>query len=699
MATIDPDALDLLPPQARSAIAAAVERGLQPLRADPPERLADWAAGNFILTADSSHKTGAWESWPFQIGILDAFSNDDIRHVDVQKSKRVGYTKMITAFIGWSLAHRKRKVAVWQPTDDDRDSFVKTEIDPILQIPAIAACRVGNEREETLKYKRFLGAVLHLLGGKAARAYRRITVDTAVLDEWSQFDQTIEKAGPPGVLAEGRLEGAPYPKFVGGSTPRIKNLCHVEASRLAADADLRYHITCRHCGVDHPLLWAGRRDAAFGLHWTKGDPQTVRHVCPHCHAGITQAEYLARWDGEWVCERTGIRYTADRRWLDAAGKPCRPPPHVAFRIWAAYSPQRTWVDIATEHDRAESKQAQGDDNAMAAWYNETAGLTWEAAGERSDEHALQARSEPFPLGIVPKGALILFSGVDVQADRWEISVWGFGRNMESWTVDHHIIYGNTMAEDDWQLLTQYLQRTYPQAWGRGRSLRLSGITIDSNYATQAVYNWVRAARAMGIPVQAGRGEGQECKAIKGPAKAMDINWRGQTYPGGVKLWHIGVDTAKDLLHGQLKIAVPGPGYIHFSHELPREWFEQLTAEQLITVRTPRGDQQRWVKRRPRNEVLDCRNLAVHAAYVYDLNRWAPAHWDRLEAMVQPAMADLFDPVAPILVEGSSQDGAGADPGDLNGSPPVPYPPSPPPKPEAAAPLPTAQPRPQLARQW
>ena len=65
-------------------------------------------------------------------------------------------------------------------------------------------------------------SVLHLLGGKAARAYRRITVAAAKLDELDGFVQQVEKSADPFTLAEGRLEGAPFPKIICGSTPRLK---------------------------------------------------------------------------------------------------------------------------------------------------------------------------------------------------------------------------------------------------------------------------------------------------------------------------------------------------------------------------------------------------------------------------------------------------------------------------------------------
>ncbi len=380
-------------PEARRAAIAAVRLGLDSLRADPPQRLSDWSAEHFKLAGESSHQKGAWEAWPFQIGWMDAFSNDDIEHVDVQKSKRVGYTKTVAAFVAYNIAHRRRKQAVWQPTDDDRDSFVKSEVDPVLDgVAAVRAARRTSKagaHKDTINFKSFRDSVSHFLGGKAARAYRRITVAVAILDEWSGFDQQIEKSSDPGTLAKGRLEGAPYPKFVGGSTPRIKGLCHVERSRLNADADMRYHIRCPHCGEEHPLIW-GRKDVAHGMKWTRGQPDTVRHVCPHCGGEIQQGDYLRAWLGDWVCIKTGIRYGQDRTWRNAAGEEIRPPRHVAFQIWAGYSPQRAWSDIVREFEQAYAAQTEGNVGPLQGFVNETLGETWEVCGDRTEEHELQA---------------------------------------------------------------------------------------------------------------------------------------------------------------------------------------------------------------------------------------------------------------------------------------------------------------------
>jgi terminase, large subunit len=284
-----------VPSETRAAIARALAGGMQPMRSFVPLTLSQWAEKNFYLSAESSHTQGAWQAYPFQRGWMDAFSNDAIEEVTVIKAKRVGYTKTLLAFIAYNAAHRRRKQALWQPTDDDRDSFVKSEVDPMLRdVAVMQSVKVqGKHAEDTMKFKSFLGSVLHILGGKAARAYRRITVAVAMLDEADGFDQKVEKSADPITLARGRLEGAPFPKLIVGSTPRIKGQSHVEYRRDNADAVMKYHIPCMHCGVDHPLEFGGK-DSSWGFKWEKDNPTKVNGsakitptVTPRQGSGLT----------------------------------------------------------------------------------------------------------------------------------------------------------------------------------------------------------------------------------------------------------------------------------------------------------------------------------------------------------------------------------------------------------------------------
>lgn len=636
-----------MPRTMRTAVSRAVRLGIDGLRSVPPMRLADWAAENFVLAGESSHQRGGWEAWPFQIGPLDWMGDDDIYEFDMLKSKRVGYTKMLTASICFDAAHRRRNQAVWQPTDDDRDSFVKSEIEPVIEgVPAVArAKRMTKGAEDTIKLKQFRGCVAHFLGGKAARAYRRITVAAGKLDELSGFDQQIEKSADPFTLAEGRLEGAPFPKMICGSTPRLKGLDHTEHRASLAEVFMRYHIECPRCGVEHPLEFGSKRQA-WGFKWDKGRPETVRHVCPHCQKSISQADYLANWKGTWVCRKTGARYGADRTWRDAAGQPMRTPRHVAAHIWTAYSPQREWSDIVKQWLAAVAKHEAGDDGPLQGFVNEVLGETFEEEFEKTEADHLRKRAEAegLRMGIVPRGGVFVTAFIDVQGDRWEYGAWAAGRGGEKWAVDYRVIYGNTGSQEEWEAKIEPLTRvTYPHA--SGAVVRVSHLSIDSGFQTHVVYAFCRKYAARNV--HATKGDGEPGKPIKYRRVLLDVKEKGRKIRRGVAVWHVGIDTAKDLLHGQLQIDKPGPGYVHFAADLPASFYSGLTAEKRVPVRTRRGIEHRWdCPPGVRNEPLDICVGSMFGFELLDLHRYSEADWARAERDLEP---DLFGAPAPAAV--------------------------------------------------
>ena len=78
-------------------------------------------------------------------------------------------------------------------------------------------------------------------------------------------------------------------------------------------------------------------------------------------------------------------------------------------------------------------------------------------------------------------------------------------------------------------------------------------------------------------------------------------------------------------------AVFPPGSVHLPTWADGEWLKQLTAEQLITVKSKRGfTKLEWQKLRERNEALDCRVYARAAAWIAGADRWSDARWSELE---------------------------------------------------------------------
>lgn len=645
---LPPELLDQwphLPLPLRQSLRAAVAKGLEALKTPEPLTLDHWAERHFYLSAESSQGEKRWESYPFQRAMLCAMGDDDIEEVDVKKSARVGYTKMLLASIGYDAHHKRRNQCLWQPTDGDSDEFCKAELEPMLRdVKAMAAVFpkfMAKSKSNTLNMKKFLGSLLYLKGGTSAGNFRRMTLQSAKLDEFDGFDQKIEKSADPFTLAHKRLEGATYPKIICGTTPRIKGLSHIEKREAAAVARLKFHITCPHCDVEHPLMWGGK-EYAHGFKWDSYDPEgTVHHVCPHCRGSITQSDYLRLWNaGEWVseCGNYRCRHAPAYQWTDGRGEPLiRPPRHVAFHIWTAYSPQTTWVAIVRQFLECVAAKKAGDKAPLEGFVNETLGETWEEEVDKSDVHALMSRAEDYPLRRVPVGGLQLCAGVDVQDKRWEVTVWAFGRGEEMWTVDYQVIDGNPADEREWEdRLHPYLQTAFVHQ--HGAPMKIAAVAIDTGgHYTHQSYNFCRLHA--GHKYFAIKGDSQEGKPIKGRSSAQDVNWRGKIIKRGVKLWMVGTDTAKDLIFGRLKVTQPGPGYVHFSKHLPVEWFNGLTSEVRRTIKTASGVKYRWVKTAARNEPLDTTVYAIFCSQMLDHYKMTEAQWKRLENDLLP---DLFD---------------------------------------------------------
>ena len=632
-------------------VLAQLRAGLEPLKARPIIRMSQWAHDNFYLSAESSQRKQRWEAYPFQIGWLDWFGDRQIEEVDCIKSARVGYTKCLLACIGYNAEYERKNQVVYQPTDDDRDSFTKTEIDPMLAdikvLQKVLPNHFKRDKDNTTKLKRFIGSLLHILGGKAAKNYRRITVSAVLMDEIDGFDQQVEGSSDPVTLGKKRLEGATYPKLIIGSTPRVKGLSHIEGRVKLSVADMRYHIPCPHCGELITLEWGGP-EVVHGFKFTlsdfaNGNDGEVHHICRHCGVGMTQAEYLQVWQhGQWISTNGTYKYDhMNGQWLDATNTPIKPPRHVASHIWTAYSPQTTWVEIVRQFYGAVQKKKGGDKSTLIGFVNETLGETWEDDEiEKLDWEMLRDRAEPYPLRTVPNGGLVLLSGIDVQSNRFEITTWAFGRGEQMWCVDYHVIPANPAIDSEWIQVDEYLLNTI-FTHEHGQHLRIECAAIDMmGHYTQQGYNFVRTrgdrayAKCFGI-----RGDPQPGKPISGRASLQDVTFKGKLIKGGVKLYFVGTDTAKDLLHGRLYLEQKGEGYVHFSNDLPDEFYKQLTAEVRTLQKTQTGYVYKWVKPNgARNEVLDTTVYAMFCAHRVGLHQYTDKVWKRIESALSP---DLF----------------------------------------------------------
>ena len=356
------------------------------------------------------------------------------------------------------------------------------------------------------------------------------------------------------------------------------------------------------------------------LRWQKGKPETAEYHCEGCNQPIGEHHKTAMLDaGEW--RATAV--AAD-------------PTTVGYHLSALYSPigWLSWERIVRSWEAA-----QGSDEAIKAFRNTILGETWVETGEAPDWQRLYDRRERWKSGTVPAGGLFLTAGADVQKDRIEVDVWAWGRGLESWLIDHVVIEGGPGDPACWQKLTDLLGQTWAHA--TGTHMTIARLAIDSGFETSAVYAWSRQVGfAQVAPVKGLEGFNRS-SPVTGPTY-VDATIAGKRLRRGARLWTVASSTFKAETYRFLRQERPTAedidagasfpaGTVHLPDWADSEWLKQLTAEQLVTVKSRRGfSKLEWQKLRERNEALDIRIYARAAAWILGADRWPEARWMELE---------------------------------------------------------------------
>jgi phage terminase large subunit GpA-like protein len=621
------------PPQLVSAKKLLAQLFAEFLAPPPTFSVTEWAEAHRILSSKDSSEPGRYQvsRTPYAREPMDCLSqSSNVEEVVLVWAAQTSKTTVGSNWLGYLIHTNPGPIMIVQPTIDMAKRYSRQRLSPMIEESPALRLRISQNRSRddanTTLLKEFSGGFMAIAGANSAAGLRSMPVRDLFLDEIDGYPLDVDGEGDPVMLAEARQTTFSRRKRLKTSTPTRRGTSRIESAFKAGDR-CTWHVPCPHCGAKQALVW-GASDA-YGIKYDKDDQGqyvAVRYVCRVSGCEIREhhkPQMLA--GGAWVAEFPGAQEGRVR----------------TFHLNGLYSPLgwASWSLLVEEWLAAMTAAQAGDTTLLRTFVNTRLAETFEERGETVDEHALERRAEAYPLCTVPIGGLVLTGGADLQGNRLELTVWAWGFGLESWVVDHHVIEMNPASDDDWLPVEQYFMRRYPQQWANGGSLPIEALTLDSNYQTQAVFNFIMRMQHR-MRIYAGRGDNQLGSPIKGPGRSQEVSWRGQRWPAGIKQWTVGVDSAKDLLFGQLQIDAPGAGFVHLNSALPREWFEQLTSEQRVPVRGPGGTVERWIKRRARNEVLDCRNLALHAAYMLGLQNWTDAQWRRQEAAVQPP-PDLF----------------------------------------------------------
>lgn len=589
--------------------ARAVCRGVAPKQS---LAVSSWADAHRVLDSRASAEPGPWHTdrVPYLREIMDCLSErSPVERVVFMKSAQTAGTEALLNWVGYVIDHAPAPMLVVLPTLEVRARWVRQRLDPLcLTTPAVSRRLDVRRRRDSINseaMKVFPGGILVIGGANSPASLASMPIRYIACDELDRFPWRAGQEGDPLGLIEERAKAFARRKILLVSTPTIAGASRIEAEYEASD-QRRYHVPCPHCAERIVLRWPN-------LRWDRAG-RSVWYLCEHCGAEIDESQKPAMLAaGQWI-----------------ASYPERPVR--GYHINGLYAPPglgHSWAEMVRQF-----RAVKDDPQRLKQWVNTALGETWEDRSRSVRANTLIDRADPYRIRTVPPGALILTCGVDVQDDRLAVEIVGWGRRMASWVIDWLELPGNPGRAEVWQTLAEYLGR--PLVNASGREMNIQATAVDSGgHFTHEVYDFARRRPAR--RVIATKGANTPGKPIlSARPSTVDVHIGGRLDRRGAQVWIIGTDTAKHMLYGRLAADAgqePAARLVHFSEDLPAEFYDQITAE------TFDPDRNRWVLRRGRrNEALDCWVMAAAAAHHPEVRAHAmrARDWDRLEQMLEPA---------------------------------------------------------------
>lgn len=593
------------------------------LKPDPILTVSEWADKHRTLTRVTSAEPGPWRTdrTPYLREIMDNLSvTSPYTEIVFMKGAQIGGTEIGNNWLGYIIDHAPGPTMSVMPTKETAKKNSKIRIQPLIDSSKRLSSKVteakGRESGNTILQKDFPGGTLVMAGANSPADLRSIPIRNLFFDEEDGYPADVGGEGDPVELAKKRTDTfASKKKIFHCSTPLIEGLSLIEANFFLTD-QRRYYVPCPSCSHMQWLQWQQ-------IKWDKGKPETVHYECEGC------AYKIKNWQKTTMLAKGEWRATSVSKNKKLIG----------YHLSGLYSPVGwlDWEDCATQWESAHDLKSDKTQK-LKTFINTVLGETWKDKGEAPEWKNLYNRRDSYEINSLPKGVCFLTAGVDVQKDRIEVEIVGWGRNKKSHSIDYRVFDGDTSSIDShpWQCV----QALLGEVWSAPNEVdvMISRMAVDSGYNTQTVYSFVRAMKTPRVIAIKGGPESQSIMVSAG--KQVDVKQGNRKIRRGVKMFMVGVSILKQELYGWLKLETPETdapdpyGYCRFP-QYDEEHFKRLTSESLETKWVKGRKRYEWVVTLPsgRNEQLDCRIYARAAACLFGMDRFKEAKWSSLESEV------------------------------------------------------------------
>jgi phage terminase large subunit GpA-like protein len=517
-------------------------------------------------------------------------------------------TELINNVLGYFVHLDPSPVIVMQPTEKMARAWSQDRLDKMIRDTPVLREQFGTkkarESSNTILHKEFPGGHVTVVGANAPSDLAMRPVRVILCDEVDKYPASAGKEGDPIKLISERSATFWNSLKVHVCSPTVEGRSRIAYEYEQSDQRI-YEVPCPKCRHPQEMKWTQVR-------WKEGDPESAAYHCESCGVAWSEIERLkAVGRGTW-----------------RATQPFKG--HAGFRASKLVSPWEPLSKIAEKF-----LAAKKDADKLKVFVNTQLAETWKERGDAPEWERIYERREKYKIGTVPAGVMFLTAGVDVQDNRLEVEVVGWGRDKQSWSIEVFVFEGSTASEGDrgeggvWAKLDGLLNESWESADGQSFSIQV--MAVDSGFRTQTVYNWCRKYQMNRVIAVKGN---DRLSVLMSSGTMVDVK-RGRVRAArAFKVFTLGVGLLKTELYGWLRLPAPidgetpHAGYCHFPEYDP-EFFKQLTAEELMRKVVNGQAVYHWEKTRERNEALDRRLYARAAASFYGLDRFKPHHWERL----------------------------------------------------------------------
>lgn len=549
---------------------------------------------------------------PYQRGVLRALSpQDPTRYVTLCFGAQLGKTTMEMAAMLYFMSESPAPMLFTFSDDGNLKDFVNNKFDPLLAVnPDIQALLKSESRKssgDTMKGKQFPGGYIKFVSGNSEASLRGASAKYIFCDEIDATTRT--RGGDLKVMVTKRGNSfGNRAKFTFSSTPlnggKIYN--YLENSTFN-----KYFMPCPHCGLE----------MTFELDYLRwdADGNTILNAymeCPHCHELIRNEQKRTMLPkGHW--EQTNLEASKG---------------DVGFYLPSFYAPVGwvDWTKLAQEYFEAGFTSKGLDYTKMTAFYNTVLAQEYRVGAGSSDWKPAfdEALKSSYKRGLIPSWVNILTSATDVQGNRLETTIVGWGAKGRHLTLDSYIFpipKDESMDEIDNLAWQRYQKEILNGIFIRedGFVMKTLANALDSGYLPDTIYSFYLscdiATRERLFPI---KGTDRDIGGYHPLLKR--VKRKGLE---GAIWYEVPSSTLKHKVYEDLKNADNEehnmPFVCFFPNDFDQEWWMQIFSENWLEV----DGKMLWVKNRDRNEQLDLQVYNYAMFYHLSLDMLTDEDWD------------------------------------------------------------------------